>query len=131
MQTVDAIAAAIVAREGGYVDHPDDPGGATKHGVTIHTLRRLGLDLDGRIQAFTDPGNEPFMLPGSPRVLLTVGVDRQDPKSPVFRVVIRRHRGLPPSVEQPENRGDGTAVQANQSRQAKKASGNQRDIPWS
>lgn len=47
MQSVDAIAAAIVAREGGYVDHPDDPGGATKHGVTIHTLRRLGLDLDG------------------------------------------------------------------------------------
>ena len=28
-------------------DHPDDPGGATKHGVTIHTLRRLRLDLDG------------------------------------------------------------------------------------
>lgn len=47
MQSVDAIAAAIVAREGGYVDHPDDPGGATKHGVTIHTLRRLGLDTDG------------------------------------------------------------------------------------
>jgi hypothetical protein len=37
----------IVAREGGYVDDPDDPGGATKHGVTIHTMRRLGLDLDG------------------------------------------------------------------------------------
>ena len=26
---------------------PDDPGGATSFGVTIHTLRRLGLDLDG------------------------------------------------------------------------------------
>ena len=36
------IAADIVAREGGYVDDPDDPGGATKHGVTIHTMRRLG-----------------------------------------------------------------------------------------
>ena len=32
----------IVAREGGYVNDPDDPGGATNHGVTIHTMRRLG-----------------------------------------------------------------------------------------
>ena len=46
MQTVREIARDIVAREGGYVDDPDDPGGATKHGVTIHTMRRLGLDLD-------------------------------------------------------------------------------------
>lgn len=41
------IAEAIVAREGGYVDDPSDPGGATNYGVTIHTMRRLGLDLDG------------------------------------------------------------------------------------
>ena len=47
MHRVRAIADEIVAREGGYVDDPDDPGGATKHGVTIHTMRRLGLDLDG------------------------------------------------------------------------------------
>ncbi|MCB5198263.1 peptidoglycan-binding protein [Loktanella sp. TSTF-M6] len=47
MQSVEQIAAEIVAREGGFVDDPDDPGGATQHGVTIHTLRRLGLDLDG------------------------------------------------------------------------------------
>ena len=45
MQTVRQIAKEIVAREGGFVDDPDDPGGATKFGVTIHTLRRLGLDL--------------------------------------------------------------------------------------
>ncbi len=37
----------IVAREGGFVNDPDDPGGATNHGVTIHTLRRLGLDVTG------------------------------------------------------------------------------------
>lgn len=51
MKTVTQIAAEIVAREGGYVDDPDDPGGATKHGVTLGTLRRLGHDLtgDGRI----------------------------------------------------------------------------------
>lgn len=47
MQTVRQIAAEIVAREGGYVNDPDDPGGATNFGVTIHTMRRLGLDLDG------------------------------------------------------------------------------------
>lgn len=46
MQTVDEIAEEIVAREGGYVNDPDDPGGATNYGVTIHTMRRLGLDLD-------------------------------------------------------------------------------------
>ena len=41
------MAQEIVAREGGYVDDPDDPGGATNHGVTLGTLRRLGRDLDG------------------------------------------------------------------------------------
>ncbi len=51
MQSVTEIATAIVAREGGYVNDPDDPGGATKYGVTIHTMRRLGLDLtrDGQV----------------------------------------------------------------------------------
>jgi len=47
MTDVERIAREIVAREGGYVNDPDDPGGATKHGVTIHTMRRLGRDLDG------------------------------------------------------------------------------------
>lgn len=51
MTGVEDIAREIVAREGGYVNDPDDPGGATKHGVTLGTLRSLGLDLDrnGRI----------------------------------------------------------------------------------
>lgn len=47
MQTVRQIATEIVGREGGFVDDPDDPGGATKYGVTVHTMRRLGLDLTG------------------------------------------------------------------------------------
>jgi lysozyme family protein len=47
MQTVHEIAKEIVAREGGFVDDPDDPGGATNHGVTIHTMKRLGIDLTG------------------------------------------------------------------------------------
>lgn len=51
MPSVTDIATEIVAREGGFVNDPDDPGGATKYGVTLATLRRLGLDLtsDGRI----------------------------------------------------------------------------------
>jgi lysozyme family protein len=53
MKSVSDIAEEIVAREGGYVNDPDDPGGATKYGVTIHTMRRLGIDLtgDGRVSA--------------------------------------------------------------------------------
>jgi lysozyme family protein len=47
MQSVSQIAKEIVAREGGFVNDPDDPGGPTKHGVTLSTLRRLGLDLTG------------------------------------------------------------------------------------
>jgi len=47
MQTVRQIAEEIVAREGGFVNDPDDPGGATKYGVTIGTMRRLRLDLTG------------------------------------------------------------------------------------
>ena len=43
MKSVQDIAKAILAREGGYVNDPDDPGGATNHGVTVHTMRRLGL----------------------------------------------------------------------------------------
>ncbi len=47
MKSVREIAEEIVAREGGFVSDPDDPGGATNHGVTLATLRRLGLDLTG------------------------------------------------------------------------------------
>lgn len=41
MKTVRQLATEIVAREGGFVNDPDDPGGATNFGVTIHTLRHL------------------------------------------------------------------------------------------
>jgi lysozyme family protein len=47
MKTIQQIATDIIAREGGYVDDPDDLGGATNFGVTIGTLRRLGIDNDG------------------------------------------------------------------------------------
>lgn len=53
MQTVEQIADQIIAREGGYVNDPDDPGGPTKFGVTLATLRGLGRDLtgDGKVSA--------------------------------------------------------------------------------
>lgn len=53
MPSVEEVAAQIVAREGGYVNDPDDPGGATNYGVTVGTMKSLGLDLnkDGRVDA--------------------------------------------------------------------------------
>lgn len=47
MKSVQTLAEEIVAREGGYVNDPADPGGATNHGVTLNTLRRLGIDVTG------------------------------------------------------------------------------------
>ncbi|MFO1141280.1 MAG: holin-associated N-acetylmuramidase [Amaricoccus sp.] len=47
MHSVESIAAEIVRREGGYVNDPDDPGGATNHGVTLGTMRQIGRDVTG------------------------------------------------------------------------------------
>ena len=38
MTATDDLIRQIMAREGGYVNHPDDPGGPTKYGVTLRTL---------------------------------------------------------------------------------------------
>lgn len=46
MLNVRQVVKEIVAREGGFVNDPDDPGGATNFGVTLATVRRLGLDKD-------------------------------------------------------------------------------------
>jgi len=40
----------ILRNEGGYVNDPDDPGGATKYGVSLRTLKKIGdldFDVDG------------------------------------------------------------------------------------
>lgn len=37
----------LIAREGGFVEHPADPGGATKHGISLAWASRVGVDLDG------------------------------------------------------------------------------------
>lgn len=37
----------VLHHEGGYVDHPDDPGGATHQGISLRFLRQNGVDIDG------------------------------------------------------------------------------------
>ena len=41
--------AFVLAKEGGFVDHPQDPGGATNLGISLRFARSLGrvVDLDG------------------------------------------------------------------------------------
>ncbi len=38
---------ALLRHEGGYVNHPRDPGGITNLGITLGTARAWRLDLDG------------------------------------------------------------------------------------
>lgn len=45
---VMAIIAAVVAVEGGFVDHPSDPGGATNWGITERVARQHGYTGDMR-----------------------------------------------------------------------------------
>ena len=55
MHDIEKITAEIVRREGGFVNDPDDPGGATKYGVTIHTLRALrGSATVADVKALTE-----------------------------------------------------------------------------
>lgn len=68
-----AIIASVVAVEGGYVNNPRDPGGATNHGITQTVARQNGYTGDMRAMPqqtaediyrkkyITDPGYEPFL----------------------------------------------------------------------
>ena len=38
--TYDQSLARLLAHEGGYTNHPADPGGPTNFGITIHDYRR-------------------------------------------------------------------------------------------
>ena len=46
MKTVDQIIEDILTQEGGYVDDPDDRGGATKYGVSLRYVKGLGMEFD-------------------------------------------------------------------------------------
>ena len=43
---MNEIIANTIEREGGYVNHPDDRGGATKHGITQRLARKYGYEND-------------------------------------------------------------------------------------
>ena len=47
MKTIDEMIEDILKHEGGYVDHPNDKGGATNFGVSLRYARDIGLDNDG------------------------------------------------------------------------------------
>lgn len=46
--TFDQAFALLIDHEGGYVDHPDDPGGATRYGITEAVARAAGYRGDMR-----------------------------------------------------------------------------------
>ena len=47
MADVKILAPFILKWEGGFVNHPNDPGGATNKGVTIAVWKKQGYDKDG------------------------------------------------------------------------------------
>lgn len=47
MADVMTLAPFILSFEGGFVNHPNDKGGATNKGVTISTWKKVGYDKDG------------------------------------------------------------------------------------
>lgn len=47
MASVNILAPFILKWEGGFVNHPNDPGGATNKGVTISVWKEQGYDKDG------------------------------------------------------------------------------------
>lgn len=47
MAQVNKLATTILKWEGGYVNHPNDKGGATNKGVTIAVWKKVGYDKNG------------------------------------------------------------------------------------
>lgn len=47
MDTFSYALSRTLHHEGGFIDDPDDPGGATYRGVSLRFLRSIGEDIDG------------------------------------------------------------------------------------
>ena len=47
MADIKILSPFILSFEGGFVNHPNDKGGATNKGVTIATWKKQGYDKDG------------------------------------------------------------------------------------
>lgn len=47
MAKFDLYTKHLLKAEGGFVNHPNDPGGATNLGITLNVWERHGVDLDG------------------------------------------------------------------------------------
>jgi len=93
MNPIDTILDEIIRREGGYVNHPADRGGATNFGITAQTLgawRKLGRAATAaevqaltetearaiyRQQYITGPGFEAITHPGLLHLLVDAGVN--------------------------------------------------------
>lgn len=46
MKTFDDYVSVILRHEGGYVNHPNDPGGATNYGISLRFLKGSKIDLN-------------------------------------------------------------------------------------
>ena len=46
MANFDSAVSKTLTFEGGYTNNPDDPGGATKYGITLNVLKGLGKEFD-------------------------------------------------------------------------------------
>jgi len=47
----------VVHAEGGFVNHPDDPGGATNRGVSLRAVQFRDKDGDGELDFDLDGGS--------------------------------------------------------------------------
>ncbi len=50
MSRFDKAVEKVLRHEGRYVNHPNDPGGATNYGISLRFLKQLGIeeaDIDG------------------------------------------------------------------------------------
>jgi len=90
--TIDAILDDVLRREGGFVDRPDDPGGATNFGITAATLERWrGRPVSREEVATLDLAEAREILAAD--YVRRPGIDRFSPALQPFLVDAAVHRG--------------------------------------